>query len=105
SYADRTVKATPVTVPAGFALGGRLVLTRALRPFRQRCPSLRDQELDEDRTAEVTADLGRYLYPIFRPRRERWFDVEVVLEDNAPLYFSDPINQQFSYIVFNIRSY
>jgi hypothetical protein len=60
-------------------------MTRALRPFRQRWPSQRDQELDEDRTAEITADLGGYLYPMFRPRRERWFDVEVVLEDDAAI--------------------
>jgi WD40 repeat protein/CheY-like chemotaxis protein len=85
SPGEQAVRATPVTVPSGRALPGRLALMRALRPFRQRWRSRRDEELDEERTAEATADLNYYLYPIFRPVQKRWFDVEVVLEDDAAI--------------------
>jgi CheY-like chemotaxis protein len=86
---DRTVKASPVSVPAGRALTGRLQLGRALRPLRQRRHSRTELALDEQRTAEATAELGNYgdpnsrlLYPVFRPVDKRWFDVDVVLEDD-----------------------
>lgn len=82
---EGTVKASPVSLPAGYALTGRLPLARALQPFRQRWPSSRDQELDEEQTAEATAGLGGKLQPVFRPARERWFDVDVVLEDDAAI--------------------
>jgi hypothetical protein len=86
---DRTVKASPVAVPAGRALTGRLQMTRALRPLRQRRPSRTELALDEQSTVEATAEFGNYwdperrvLYPVFRPVDRRWFDVEVVLEDD-----------------------
>src|SRR5207248_2859039 len=63
----------------------RLNLARALRPFHKRRPSRQRQELDELRTVETTAELGGYLLPVFRPLNERWFDVDVVLEDDPAI--------------------
>jgi hypothetical protein len=78
-------KGSPVALPAGHALTGRLPLSRALRPFRRRWPSQHQRELDEERTAEMTAELGGQLYAVFRPLQERWFDVDVVLEDDPAI--------------------
>ncbi len=85
SPTDSTVKASPVALPAGHALTGRLPLSRALRPFRQRWLSRHQEELDEERTAEVTAELHGQLHPVFCPLQERWFDADVVLEDDPAI--------------------
>ncbi len=82
---EPALKASPVALPAGHALTGRLPLSRALRPFRQRWPSQHQRELDEERTAEMTAELHGQLHVVFRPVQERWFDVDVVLEDDPAI--------------------
>jgi GTPase SAR1 family protein len=92
--ASSKIKASPVAIPAGHALPRRLHLTRAMRPFSQKWPSRRETELDEQRTVELTADLGIDLYPVFRPVQERWFDVDVVLEDDpAVLVWQDTLRE------------
>ena len=89
SAGDRTIKASPFSVPAGRALAHRLPLMRALRPLSQRWPSRQFEELDEERTVDATAQLREVLpdhvSPVFRPVRERWFDAELVLEDDAAI--------------------
>ncbi|HEX3139311.1 MAG TPA: SAV_2336 N-terminal domain-related protein, partial [Rhizobacter sp.] len=71
------------------ALAGRLALMRALRPLGHRWPSRQYAELDEEATVDATAQLRAVLpqvmYPVFRPRRERWYDLELVLEDDAAI--------------------
>jgi esterase/lipase superfamily enzyme/CheY-like chemotaxis protein len=83
--ANESVRATPVTLPAGHALPGRLALSRALRPFRARWPSRHQGVLDEYETAEATAKQDGDLSLVFRPLLERWFDVDVVLEDDPAI--------------------
>ncbi|WP_370968356.1 FxSxx-COOH system tetratricopeptide repeat protein [Amycolatopsis sp. cg9] len=59
-------------------------LVRALRPFKRKVPSRRedDVELDEERTAEEAAATGMWL-PHTRRRRDRWLDLTLVVE-SAP---------------------
>ncbi|CAN5765440.1 hypothetical protein BH18ACI5_BH18ACI5_27670 [soil metagenome] len=78
---DAANKASPIRVAAGAALPGRLPLLRAMRPFTERWPSRRVEELDEDATAHAAAEQGGRVVPVFRRRPERWFQVEVVVED------------------------
>ncbi|SDX38190.1 SUMF1/EgtB/PvdO family nonheme iron enzyme [Thiocapsa roseopersicina] len=82
---NRTVNASPVALPAGRPLPGRLQLARALRPLRRRWPSRHAQELDERRTAEASAECGGSLQPVFRPVPEYWFEAHVVLEDDPAI--------------------
>jgi WD40 repeat protein/tetratricopeptide (TPR) repeat protein/ActR/RegA family two-component response regulator len=100
SGADRTVKASPVAVPAGRALADRLGLMRSLRPLRQRWPSRQALELDEEQTVETTAELrgARFqsIYPVFRAQHERWFDVDIVCEDDAAIELWDEALRDFS---------
>ena len=81
-----TARAAPIRLPAARTLAERLPLTRALRPFRQTYPSKQSVELDEEATAELTAELRSAgltgVFPVQRSSRERWFNVHLVLEDD-----------------------
>ncbi|HYI95065.1 MAG TPA: response regulator, partial [Bryobacteraceae bacterium] len=92
--ADKTFRASPVVVPAGHALSKRLALGRALRPFRRRWASRTDREIDEDRTVDISADLGG-MYPVFRPRAERWYDAVVVMEDDPAIEIWQDVLRDF----------
>lgn len=79
------VNASPVALPAPQMLSDRLGLMRALRPLAQRWPSTSADEIDEEGTVEAFARTGARhpVVPIFRARGERWFEVALVLEDDA----------------------
>jgi hypothetical protein len=106
---DRTVKAAPVAIPAGRALGNALPLMRALRPFVQRWPSRRDLEIDEERTVQVTAELGlngpHGIYPVFRPRGEPWYDVHLVAEDDPAIVLWDDTIRDVSRLLERIGAF
>jgi len=91
-----TGRASPVSIPAGRALPNRLTLARSLRPLLQRFPAANQPELDEEATAEATAELGGRMYPVFRPRLEPWFDVDVVLEPEIAAGAFLPLLRDFS---------
>lgn len=86
SETDRTVKAAPVAIPAGQALPNRLALMRSLRPLRHRWTSKSSLEIDEEKTATASAEASvrgsPVIYPVFRPSRAPWYDVDVVMEDD-----------------------
>ncbi|MQY14154.1 hypothetical protein SRB5_43160 [Streptomyces sp. RB5] len=58
------------------------MLERALRPLRRTVASAHDLVLDEERTAEALAE-GEPRLPRYRPARERWLDLVLVV-DTAP---------------------
>jgi hypothetical protein len=103
SVTDRTLKAGPVAIPAGRALGNRLALMRSLRPLCRRWPSRRDLELDEERTAEASAELGVRdplpIVPVFQPTRTHWYDAEVVLEDDPVIELWDEAIRDFCQVL------
>lgn len=65
-------------------LPGALGLARALRPLGRRREFGPRVVLDEDATAERIAQTGLAM-PVLRPRRERWFDIVLVVEQSAGL--------------------
>ena len=75
----------PVSLPAGRALPDRLHITRALRPFRQSWLDQVPGTLDEERTADTAAEPKGLVWPRFQPRRERWDEAELVLEDDPAI--------------------
>jgi hypothetical protein len=79
------MNAAPVPLPAPRILPDRLALMRALRPLMQRWPSSQTIEVDEDSTVDQIARAGarQPIAPVFRARGERWFEVDLVLEDDA----------------------
>ncbi|KML60938.1 hypothetical protein VL15_07475 [Burkholderia cepacia] len=82
-YADTvtgTLRGDTLLVPGVARIAATEHYRRALTPFARRVPSWRNGILDEEATATHAADSGVWL-PIMRPRRERQFDVALVIED------------------------
>lgn len=68
-------------VPAAAALRQKLDLIRALRPLARRVDSRTDRVIDEEATAIALAE-GNPVGIVERPRRERWLDLELVIEQS-----------------------
>ncbi|MGF6844165.1 CheY-like chemotaxis protein [Paraburkholderia youngii] len=100
STSEATINASPVTLPAPRALSNRLQLMRALRPLTERWPAHQYPEIDEESTVEACAQLRaaqfEMILPVFRPRRERWFDVELVLDDDASIELWEDMLREFA---------
>ncbi len=65
-------------------LADSLAYFRALKPLKKTVRAHGDDAmvLDEEATAEQAAETGRW-WPVVRPRKERWLDLTVVI-DNGP---------------------
>lgn len=92
--------ASPVMLPAPRALTNRLAVMRALRPLTRRWPSRQYSEVDEEETVEACARLWAHssglVMPMFRPCRERWFDVDLVLEDDGAVPVWEDMLREFA---------
>ena len=75
------------------ALPQALALGRALRPLSRRRPG-RTVVLDERATAEFIAET-RVRAPVWRPARERWFDIVLAVEDVPSLAAWQPLVSAF----------
>ncbi|SFR29853.1 Caspase domain-containing protein [Lentzea waywayandensis] len=71
-------------LPTGRALAQTLDIARALRPFKQRFLNITRRELSVDDTIEhyVATNL---LTPVLVPAKERWFNVDVVVDGSASM--------------------
>ncbi len=86
SAAELGRRAARIRVPAAPALGSRLDLTRAWRPFKRRVPSRHEQVLDEEATAARIADSDLNLWlPAMRPARERWLELALVVDGHESM--------------------
>lgn len=88
-----TLRARRVQLRGAPALPQGLAIARALRPLSRRRPG-RQLVLDERATAEFIADTGVHA-PVWRPARERWFDVVLVAEDVPALAAWQPVLAAF----------
>lgn len=70
--------------PQATALPGTPEIARALRPFRRRVPSRTMQVIDEQATAQRTAE-ERLLSIVLRPVRTRWLAVDLVIDESASM--------------------
>jgi hypothetical protein len=81
--------AGPAPLPA------RRHLERALRPLKRKAESRRrDLELDEEATAVRAAEDGLWL-PECRPVRERWLELDVVVDDSRLASIHHPLTSRF----------
>ncbi|WP_052709503.1 ATP-binding protein [Streptomyces sp. NRRL S-495] len=71
-----------VTQPA--ALDGGLALARALRPLRHAVDAPGRATLDEEATAEATAETG-ILLPVWRPAQQPRFSVDLLVDTGATM--------------------
>ncbi|MEA5464240.1 formylglycine-generating enzyme family protein [Leptothoe sp. PORK10 BA2] len=68
--------------PTSPSLRRTLALGRSLRPLMRRVDSYTQMELDEDATAEQTAE-QQVCMTVVQPARERWLELALVIEDSA----------------------
>ncbi|MGW7093029.1 tetratricopeptide repeat protein [Streptomyces sp. NPDC054874] len=78
---QETSRASAVRVGGAPSLPDRRALARALRPFKRRVPAPERLVMDEDATAEMIAETGRW-FPVLRPGSARWLDVLLVVDDH-----------------------
>ncbi|MEU6955793.1 SAV_2336 N-terminal domain-related protein [Streptomyces sp. NPDC045714] len=78
---QETSSASAVRVGGAPSLPDRRALARALRPFKRRVPAPERLVMDEDATAEMIAETGRW-FPVLRPGSARWLDVLLVVDDH-----------------------
>ncbi|WP_159072272.1 FxSxx-COOH system tetratricopeptide repeat protein [Streptomyces sp. CMB-StM0423] len=74
----------PVAWPAVPGLTDHRLLERSLRPLRRTVPSVHATELDEEATADALVEPEPRL-PRFRPARERWLDLVLVVDAGASM--------------------
>ena len=72
-------RANAVRVPAVWALGDQIRLTRALRPLKRKTGSRHKRLLDESATANSIAEDGIWI-PTMRPAPTRWLELAVVVD-------------------------
>jgi len=82
---EAVVPVRPVRIPAGVALPQGLEMVRGFRPLPRLMPSRVSMELDEEATAAATAENRMRLFPLLRPRMERWFDAALVVGQSLNL--------------------
>lgn len=89
SSGDAVHRASPVRVAGAPSSIDRLALSRALRPFRIPWTRGGQTVLDEEATVETIAraELSGHgmVAPVLRPLAERWFSVDLVLEDDRAM--------------------
>ena len=76
---EAPVKGVPIQVEAAPALPNRRKLAGSLRPLMRKVPSRNRSVLDAAATVNCYAE-QRIWMPILQPARERWFDLELVIE-------------------------
>jgi formylglycine-generating enzyme required for sulfatase activity len=79
-----TDRAFEVLIPGASPVPNALEIGRALRPLARRRRSSRDTMLDEEATAQASAECG-FTLPVFSPAPERWFSVALVVEETAAM--------------------
>jgi Leucine-rich repeat (LRR) protein len=75
-----------------------LALLMPLKPLLHQRLSHRDQQLDEERSAEQSADLG-FLWPVFRPRREPGLHVRLVLDGGVSMSVWKPLAEELQQVL------
>jgi predicted Rossmann-fold nucleotide-binding protein len=76
---DSGMPAAPLKAPGKRALPNTRMIARALRPLMKRVPSRTMIILDEEATAERSAEQG-FFEPVMRPATTGWLDLALVVE-------------------------
>jgi hypothetical protein len=74
----------PFKAPAGYALPGKLAISRSLRPLMRKVPSRKNMILDEQATVYNIAETDTWC-PVLQPDRSRWLDVVLVVDESPSM--------------------
>ena len=88
----------PFQTPTAPALRNRLEIGRSLRPLMRKVDSYTKQVLDEDATAELTAQ-QQFCIPVMCPEQERWLELALVIEDSASSFLWRDVIQDFRQVL------
>jgi hypothetical protein len=88
--------------PLGFAasplIARGIEFDRAFRPLRQRRPLAHSLEVDEEATVTAWA-AADFLHPVMRPRRGRWLDIALVIEQSPTMRLWHDVALEFRRMV------
>ena len=87
-------KGTPFNAPKAPGLRKRRELARALRPLMRKVPSKTNMILDEEETVNQTCE-QRTWTTVLKPRRERWLDLALVVEESNSTRIWEGIIKEF----------
>jgi formylglycine-generating enzyme required for sulfatase activity len=88
----------PVQVPTAPSLRKTLSIGRSLRPLMRKVDSYTRTVLDEEATAEQTAE-RRFCMTVVKPAQERWLDVALVIEETALTFVWQETIQEFKQLL------
>ncbi len=80
----KAIDGTPLRVPGGSALPGKLAIARSLRPLMMKVPSRTIFKLNEEATAERVAELDRW-DPVLRAEPSCWLDAVLVVDESPSM--------------------
>jgi len=75
---------TAVRSPTIPALSSTLDISRALRPLRRRVPSKWETSLQEESTAQASAE-ARSWYPVYEAAPDRWLELALVIDEASSM--------------------
>jgi hypothetical protein len=76
--------ATAARTPTVPALPNTLDLARALRPLRRKVPSRSEEVLEEEQTAQASAQ-ARSWVPVYLPAPDRWLELALVIDEASSM--------------------
>ena len=88
----------PFKTPTAPALRQTLAIGRSLRPLMRKVDSYTQTALDEEATAEQTAE-RRFCTTIMKPVRERWLEVALVIEETPSTFIWEETIREFKLLL------
>jgi len=78
------MESTPFKSPAGYALPGKLAISRSLRPLMRKVPSRKNMIFDEHATVHNIAETDTWI-PVLKPDRSHWLDVVLIVDESPSM--------------------
>ena len=91
-------KGIPFPTPTAPALRKTLAIARSMRPLMRKVDSYRQMVLDEDATAEQTAE-QQFCMTVVKPDQERWLEIALVIEESASSFLWQETIRDFKQIL------
>ncbi|MDV3348738.1 formylglycine-generating enzyme family protein [Leptothoe sp. LEGE 181152] len=88
----------PFKTPTAPALRRTLAMGRSLRPLMRRVDAYEQTVLDENATAEATAEC-QICMTVIKPAKERWLEVALVIEQTASSFIWQDTIEQFKLLL------
>ena len=91
-------KGIPFPTPTAPALRKTLAIARSMRPLMRKVDSSRQMVLDEDATAEQTAE-QQFCMTVVKPEQERWLEIALVIEESASSFLWQETIRDFKQVL------